>query len=73
MNKTKPKRLKRRLKEPDTNIAKSVVSSTDCTGLTTTMPRDDAQATALVDLYKVPLKPQNDTTEKERRQHHPDN
>jgi hypothetical protein len=36
------------------------------------MPRDDAQATALEDVYKVPLTAQNDTTEKERRQHHSD-
>jgi hypothetical protein len=62
-------RARLRLKEPDTDINKSVVSTTDCTGLTTTMPRDDAQAKALEDMYNVPLTPQNDPTEKEQKKH----
>ena len=66
MKKTKSKYTGRKLTEPDTNIERSVVSANECTGLTYTMPRDDAQATSLEDIYKVPLTRQNETTEKER-------
>lgn len=66
MKKTKSKFIEKKLTEPDTNIEKSVVSANECTGLTYTMPRDDAQATSLEDIYKVPLTRQNETTENER-------
>ncbi len=59
------KHKKKKLTEPDTNIERSVVSTTECTGLTTTMPRDDAQATSLEDIYRVPLTRQNKTTKRE--------
>ena len=62
----KQKNKAKKLTEPDTNIDRSVVSATECTGLTSTMPRDDAQATALEDIYDVPLTRQNNTTAKER-------
>jgi hypothetical protein len=63
----KQKHKTKKLTEPDTNIDRSVVSSTECTGLTSTMPRDDAQASALEEIYDVPLTRQNDTTAKERK------
>jgi hypothetical protein len=65
--------IKKQLKEPDTDISKSVASATECTGLTRTMPRDDAMATSLEEIYNVPLTAQNQAVEKEEKQEHRNN
>lgn len=46
-------------KQPDTDITKSVASSTECTGLTASIPYNGSEAAALEDIYpSVPVEPQ---------------
>ncbi len=58
--KNNDKKYRKKFYNPDTDIENSVVSTTECTGLTYITPDDNNEADSYTEIYNVPVTPKKD-------------